>query len=379
MPITLQEFAKTLDEYDLFRFPRMGGPHQIVLPNFDFFYKWFNNINGRNMVFTSHNAIAEFVGNNILSNIVSKIFLDMDTDKGSTPDEVLNEVKKCVEFLKDNKISYAVTSSGGVGAYHIYIFLKPKIYAIDNELASLTRAVSLYLVHELNLKSVNMVCAEPKRLLRVPFSQYVTITETGLTNKNTYCTPLQYETIPSLTNNEVESLKKVCEYKSDYRHNLKYLTLKEFANNFKINPYEFNQIEPSEFADMHEISQSDVGDVLQLIFPQACIRNNLTTHNPRHITRVALAAQLRQLGWDFSKAVAFIDKVEEEYKWVDRSNVNERMYHIKHIWQKEPPYNVPKCMRLMSEGLCVGQACMFFNDFQKTFNKSNIQLNNNGE
>ena len=151
--------------YNFDLFPRsMGNPIQDKVGSEEEFGYYIAKNNGRHPVFTSSNFVF---GESVL---YTQMPWDVDTDKGNSLEEAYREVKKLVEYFP---YDHLLTFSGN--GFHFYLKFTPTILPLTPTLRYNIYYFQKRVVDELGLKTVNLSCAEPKRMIRVPLTKYVYI------------------------------------------------------------------------------------------------------------------------------------------------------------------------------------------------------------
>ena len=143
------------------RYRFFGTPHQFkVFSKQDI----SDNITKYNSVKDCFLSVAEFesFGNAILA-IPMFLPMDFDTDKNHTKSDVLDDVNATISWLKSNQISYMLHDSGSKG-WHVLPNLFTTIPADNNQLRSFYN----FIVNELDLSTLDSVCFEVRRLMRIP-------------------------------------------------------------------------------------------------------------------------------------------------------------------------------------------------------------------
>lgn len=366
--LTRSAYAKILGEYDLARFPRNVGPMQRLVLNIDQLLSFVGMENGHSACYTSHNSwagIDEF-GHPSKVNF-TKTFLDLDIDREPDPIRAKRDVDRLVEWSIGEDLPNAVTFSGH-GGFQFFLHFKPSIHTIDQTLTNKIRGVQAWLKEQLGLTSLNLQCAEPKRLCRVPLSRYATTKFDYPVVLSSYCTPIPSIFLPALSLDDVRMMSLRPPLWDDYRYRgRKHRNLDQFVREYGVS------IDPTvpdpgriQMASYIALNMDGFGEVVKLLEPDPCVHNDLLTSlNPKHISRFSFAARLRQLGFGEQEAKDFFDQLENGYGWADRANKRVRDYYIRHIYRRTPPYSPAGCPRLMSEGLCIGEPCPKFKMYRR--------------
>jgi len=378
--ITREDFTRLMIQYGFARFPRaVGLPIQTIIRDFDTFILFFKLNNGRFPLYTSSNSYWDFDKYGNPTNVYyEKLFFDLDEDTGYTVEDALKNCQVIAEFCKDNKIPFATCFSGN--GFHFYIFFKPKMRTIDRQLTQEIRSVANYLKEELNLKTANLVVAEPKRLVRIPLSTYVTGKEIeGWTVKDWYCIPLTYD---QLMNNKLKDIMLIAKHPrllpQDYKVAGKKIKMKDFIKDYKIDVKRVVEIESSlkishteGMVDYSQYDDNEFFKIVNMLIPLPCISRMLRTKNPPHFIRFSACAFLKKV-ISYEEAIAFFDKLAYDAEWNDRHNKIVRDNQIKNIYRNL--YTEYSCDELVKHKVCVGSCCVRYKNYLKKNKSSNVEV-----
>jgi len=363
-------------DYGFARFPRaIGKPDQYIIHDFDAFIFFFKYNYGKRPMFASTNSYWDFneIGNP--TNVYyEKLFFDLDIDTGYTTEEAHKETIKMAEFCREHKIPFT-SSFSGMG-FHFFMFFKPKILTLDGNLSRAVKGVANYMKEELKLKTINMVCAEPKRLVRIPLSKYVTKKEGDgeWTKTDRNCIPLTYSQLSSMNTDEIRDLSKNFKILDEsYRFDGNKIQLKDFIKNYKVDVNRKviistkegivieNEMEYSEFKD------EEIYKIVQLLVPFPCLSNHIFDKNPPHFVRFSVCAFLSHNGiLSKEEAYSFFDKISMVAEWNDRQHTMTRKYQIDNIYNN-PEYDRYSCENIQSSGYCIGKKCKFYKKYLKQY------------
>jgi len=340
----------------------VGNPRQHFVTSPKQFLLWFKWNNGKKTCYTSHNCYTSFNEHSNPSEVkLRNIFLDFDMneDEGLTFPKVARDVKLVTEYLSEQDIAHSISFSGRQG-YHLYIHTKPTFESLSNGLSLKYKSIYAHLRRELNLKTLDQRCAEPKRLCRVPGSIYVK--EGKKTNRKCYPIPAESSIVTKkdrmyeLSTEEIKDL--------NIQRSSKKKTIDNLMDDWDIEPEQM----PDE--DLYGLAKykEPKGKFLKLIgeYFRPCIKSALFTSNPPHFIRVSACIKIRQL-YSKDDAIRFFDKLSHKIGWIDRKNKNMRDYNINHIYNKH--YKLPSCTKIMSEGYCVGSDCEYYKDLEEKMEK----------
>lgn len=336
----------------------VGNPRQHFVTNPKQYLLWLNKMDGRCTCYTSHNSYTSFDEHNNPSEAkIRNIFLDFDMDEENniTFKKVARDVQLVSDYLSEYSVQHSIAFSGRAG-YHLYIHTKPSIESLSNGLTLKYKGIYAHLRRELNLKSLDQRCAEPKRLCRVPGSKYVK--EGKKTDRKCYPLPVG-EDVPKSKKEMYEQSKQPL-IDSNIRRGTEELSINDLMEKWDVTPQEVPDEDLYGTADYHEPK----GNFLKLIgeYFRPCVRSALFNANPPHFIRVASCIKVKQL-YSLQGAIKLYDRLAEEAQWIDRDRKGNRDYNIKHIYNKH--YKLPSCAKIMMEGYCIGEECQYYDDFEK--------------
>ena len=376
--INRKQFTQLMVDYGFVRFPRaIGKPDQHIIHDFESFIFFFKYNYGKRPLFTSTNSYWDFneIGNP--TNVYyEKLFFDLDIDTGYSTEDAHKETIKMADFCKQNKIPFAQSFSG-LG-FHFFMFFKPKMYTLDENLSRTVKGVANYMKEELKLKTANMVCAEPKRLVRIPLSKYVTKKQDGskgewfATDRN--CIPLTYNQVSSMTTDEIRNLSanfKTLE--ESYRTTGNKINLKDFVKEYSVDINKrvimtdrAGKVIDGNF-EYQEFQNDDIYKITQLLIPFPCINKHIFDKNPPHFIRFSACAFLSHNGiLSREESHSFFDKISMVAEWNDRQHSMTRRYQIDNIYNN-PEYDRFSCENISSNGYCIGKTCPFYERYLKEY------------
>ena len=194
--------------YSFTSFPRnVGNPNQVTINDYQSYLMFFKANNGRRPLYTSHNPY-NLQTQTILYN---QMVWDVDTDKpGSTLQMALQDIRTLAHYFKnyDHLISFS-----GMG-FHFYLKFQPTLLKLDEQLRFNIHDFQSKIKNELNLQTVNLACAEPKRIIRIPGSVYVYHENNNFIVTRKHCIPLNDET---LDNSNLQQILQYS-YQNDLTH-----------------------------------------------------------------------------------------------------------------------------------------------------------------
>lgn len=352
-----------LNFYETPRF--FGNPFQILVAEKEDAFQFVRNNLGKKPIYTSVYSFPTFnEEGNPFQVKINKLFSDFDSER--KPENALLDVRKIDDFFTSENIESIQAFSGGKG-FHNYTLLDSETYVLSPYLSDVIRAINIWITNKLNLRTLDIRCAEPRRLCRLWYTPYASRNKkTGKITKNgNYCFPLTKEQLHELNINEIIEFSKN--------------PLKINPNNFKNinNPNRINIMDFIEYfeidinktlKDSIKIDKSYSNKIIEYkevedefikrILPRPCIHMQIVHNpNPPHIVRFGACIQLKDLGFDPKWIFDFF----QNRGYIDSHNTSECAYQINQIFRKNPPYKHPSCSTLKKNGVCVGERCKRYN------------------
>jgi hypothetical protein len=381
LALTRDGYREVLDDLGLGTFPRqVGTPGRVIVGGWRSFFEWFDRNYGKTVpMFVAHNAFdPPDLGGPVDINrfVLSATFGDMDTgdNSGLRPDEVFLEVRRTTDWLDHQRLGYSWKNSGSDGGFHLRIR-----WAVESHPRSyLSRWESAFwrgLKHHLSLRSVNIVCAEPSRFERLPYTPYVHRKDPTVKDwkrEPTYCVPIpvdwirtgRYDKIRDLSLNPYD-VGRVAIPGSMPPPSLESFVRKMGWENFA---HEADAFHPAPT----EIELGAAGGVIdvckELIPEKLCLRTLPYGLNPKHSVRLAWFVEILATdpeGFSLDEAQALVDAVAEEAKWEDRANTNRRREQVADLWKRK--YAPKSCGWLREKGVCVENAIRDCPVFPRSF------------
>ncbi len=369
--LTWKNYFQLLDEMEMGTLPRRyGSPHSVIIASRSGVERWFEQHweAADAPMFVSHNAYAQAPpGHKIDVNrfLFRTAFGDADTGDGTgmKPEEVHPEVQRLSQWLVDQKVPHVWKASGSPGGFHVRPIFKQeersKAY-LDKWENALWRGAK----HALNLRCINIRCADPQRMERLPFTPYVhkkDPTVTGYKREDAWCVPVPYQWIAEGRFDEIEDLTKHPRLFESYRAPGEEMTLEQFGRKqgWETFGHEVNALHPMG----GPLPQGSVVDLNQLYIPRKmCLQTLPFGLNPRHSVRVAWAVEVCNLGLSLDEAIDMCMKVGQAAKWedYDPDSIREQMTQIWRKVNQPDGYRPWSCPTLRENGVCVGPSCSLF-------------------
>jgi hypothetical protein len=366
--INKEYFLRVMGEYRLNDYPRvLASPNQNMAYNPEIAFQFVNWCDAVGKpAFVSANSYMDFdVYKNPTNINFTKLLLDVDMDTGQSPEVVLLEVRRIIKWMNKNKVTHVVSFSGA--GFHVIPLFESKVYTLDRDLANKIRAIADFFKSGQfddgeKMKCINIQCAEPKRLMRIPYSRYVPKCGGGNDRwelKDNYCIPLEDDMVLNL---DYESILKISFSPPVYEHpvvvqqNKRYL--KDFLNEFNIKPREYTKDEVGEFwdlgVDFTSKANTKFTELMKLYIPLPCLCKALLMKNPPHMIRFRACTFLKDVLSE-PEAQSFFDKLAYEAEWNDRENTFERHKQVSSIFANE--YAPSSCRGLQEIGICLKEEC----------------------
>jgi len=336
----LQEYHNVLEQFHMSRLPRaVGTPHQHRAYTYRDFFSTILRKQGP--IFVGQNSYDE---GHI---VVEKVFVEYEgeDDLGRPHGEML----KTSKMLQEKKYPHTVLYTSN-GSFHLNISCAEERYPLASvsHLSSMYRDVYAWVEDKTGAKTLDLHCAEPARLQRVPFTPHESSNGTAVP-----VPPHMLEDIGAIMALAKEP-KLFPNYIIGKEHPMR--PLRELWEH-EAKEYRRPPPPPGKQVDFH-IPEGKLWTMLDDIIPQKCIVNAIATPNPPHIVRFGFATWLKFHQFTVPAAISLVDRVAEEANWSDRQNTSKRHYMTKDVVTKE--YRYPECPKLMEKGLCVGPKCSWF-------------------
>lgn len=350
----IRDRIRVIKEFRMDKIPRaVGNPRQHVVTSPIQFIHFIERYNGKTPIYTSHNSYPNLDRySNPKTVRVRNVFLDFDEREDGEFHEPSHDAQLVSDFLSDNNIRHTIAFSGRQG-FHLYIQLKDSIEDLTNGISLKYRSIYAYLRRQLSLKTLDMQCAEPKRLCRVPSSKYVKKD----VNSDRHCAPIPSEMdLPHSRNEMYEMSYEIPS--PPYSRGERMMTIDEFMDEFDIDPNTTPDIEMYDTVD-YKIPDDKFTKLVGEFF-RPCIRNAIFTHNPSHFARVSACIKLKKIHFTEEKAKKMFDRIAKKSKWVDRGNSGRRYKNVESIYKYN--YHMPNCKNIKMKGLCVGKKCPYYKE-----------------
>ena len=189
--------------YSFHLFPRnVGNPNQFLASNYQAFLYFIQHNNGIHPLYVAHNPY-NLDTSTILYN---QMVWDVDTDKpGSTLQQALDDIRTLSHYFRNYK---QLISFSGMG-FHFYLKFFPTLLNLDEQLRVNIHDFQSRIITELNLHTVNLACAEPKRIIRIPGTRYVYQDNHQFVVTRKHCIPLNRDSIQQLALSEILEMSRI--------------------------------------------------------------------------------------------------------------------------------------------------------------------------
>jgi len=286
--------------------------------------------------------------------IAEKMFLECEGKGRSLSEQKQSyaDMLKIVEFAEKNKIRMVVLHSGSK-SFHCYLHIRD----ISDRPENFSRtydAIGKWC--KAMCPSIDLKCAEPKRLHRVPLTS---------PHGKGMCIPIPINMLTDLKG-IIELTKNPTIMFSKYTTKGDEISLKELMKitgaekcSASIDSLRGSSEPTSTSQSQFLYTQDKFLQYLDSILTQKCVLNDLLTVHPEHETRVAFVAWLNFLHFSENDAVQLCDKLANVAQWDDKQNVDKRRYYVSQAIHRK--YLSYSCRKLKEKGLkCVGVACPMY-------------------
>ncbi len=325
------------DRYGLLNLPRnFGYPIQMELKSVRQLEKLIDDNDGKLPLYISHNS-----HNNEYVN-VSQIYFDFDGHGFFTMDDALKDERTMAEHLESQKVDFLADMTGR--GFRILLKVDPDIVRI-RDVDGVYKGYSKYIKESLNLKTMDLKVAEPKRIMRPPLTTYIyKDNETGENIKTKrHVLPLDLET---LFNSDMQELIYMSETLQFHVMPIfpKRITLEELYEYRQESEYVKGEI-LDEDIDFMEFSddyfREQVNDIIRDVDefghdkgPDENLIKKLFSIHPDNNARLIGCIKAKESNYhlNFNSNVSFFAKLSQIAKW-DNRNLDKQREIIRGIYQ----------------------------------------------
>jgi len=326
---------------------------------------------------------------------ISQVYFDLDSSK---LENAIAEARILKDWLEENNLPYMLVFSGKKG-FQILLELKPAVYSLDNKIKyedgddytikDFYKQFYRKLRRELKLRTMDMKCAEIKRIRRVWNTQHIN----NKTNEKTgtYCVPLTPHMLDSYGPDEVlhyaTEPKTINAY---WNTDKEFMTFDQLMEKFHVNPKDesiFFGDDDVTVVGNYNNRNNKSWPWVKMHLPWKCLHNEMcNSSSPSHGARFASAIWWRTQA---DEAPVITDKdgnnikityspewVENFYQTMQYDDVHKtefRKKQINSIWRST--YKMPTCRWIWENGgredpetgvmkrICVAEKCERFAEF----------------
>jgi hypothetical protein len=368
MELTREGYAKLLAEYGLWNWPRrVGNPEVVIVANPSGFFRWFDRVkDGGRPVFIGHNAFVPPPFGKPLDQyqyVFTHALGDFDLHGGKTK-ELWEEVKRFAVWACGEGFAWGLIFTGSGFQFRI------KFKQEQRSFAYLTKWEKAYwegVRRLLDLKALDMPCADPARLERLPFTRYSHCKDPDVQNPDgppvytptdRFCVPLPWQIVENGSYDTALAVAQEPEITGGYWH----------AGTIEQSLEEFVRLKgwqnlAAEFQDFHEQvaiePKGPEADLMKMYIPhKLCLQTLIFNKDVGHTLFVAWISELASIGVPPSEILEHADRIANEAGWTNpKTSPYERRRQTDYVGRKTYSYN---CFRLREKGLCVGSSCGLF-------------------
>lgn len=411
----------------------MGQYGQVIVNTPEELQEVIDDSNGKTSVYFSHNSYpgserkCEWTPpgkycchkcriDNVENVRISQVYFDFDHN--TKLENALADARKFKFWVNKEGLPYAIAFSGKKG-FQFCIKLNPAVYSLTEKiylnsdikvtLSDYYKSLQVTLKQRLDLKTLDLKCAEPKRIMRYWNTQHFNKhgKKTG-----TYCVPMTPQMLDTMNPSQI------VEYASQPREinilmwnqGRRQLTFEDFIDEYEISPkvimidnWEPGSVMIADYEFGHEEKDTPAKTWFRAMMPDICVcqamwpkitkteEGAIIKHNPTHIARLASGIWWANL-W---KEAPIIEHDGEKIRiapspaWVEQfyrrmeyrdlcldndrgaggkpcgfcNNCRRRQASINSVYHKD--YKYPSCATLYAGGICVGEACPKFKRYLK--------------
>jgi hypothetical protein len=367
MNLSRERYAKLLDEYGFWTFPRrVGNPEVVVVGNPRGFFSWFDRVRDAGRpVFIGHNALAKPPPNKPLDPYeyaFTHALGDFDLRAGN--EKVLwEETQRFGSWAVAQDLPFGLIFTGTGTQYRVGFTPERRSFAY---LSKWEKAFWEGVRRHLHITSLDMPCADPARLERLPFTRYSHCKDKSVqkpdappvyTPTDKFCIPLQWTAILEDTYASVVKKSRAPKLEAKYWHDGKERTLESF-----VREKGWQNLAP-DFQPFREspamVPQGDEADLMRAYIPlKKCLQTLIFNADVGHTLLVAWIAEMAAVGIPPDEIVMHADRIADDAGWTNpASSPFERRRQADYVGRRGYKFS---CLRLREKGLCVGQSCQLF-------------------
>lgn len=368
---------------EMIGFPRMvGSPRQHLIADPAGFFKWWLDTYGNvSPMFIAHNGFVPPAPGEKVDKSMFRFrtaFGDFDTGDGSglTPAQVWEEVRRAAIWLVERRIEHAWKYSGSDCGFHLRVFFTQE----DHHRTYLERWENAFwrgMKHALQLRSINIRCANPLCLERLPFTPYVHKKDPlskEYKMESNYCVPVPVQWI---LDDRLDLIRHLSQWPRDVGpvrfYGAPVAPLETIVRQLGWDAFghETNALHP---LPTYTPGGSLYARNLGWIPHRKCLQILPFGSNPRHAVRLAWVHEILALGlssglpFGLDELIQITDALAEEAQWEDRGNIKTRHDQVTYAWKRPYAYNQDgtirgygfSCRWLRESGVCLGPSCTLF-------------------
>lgn len=314
-----------LDSYHFNSYPRrFGSPMQREVNNFQSLHTYISYYDGKLPIFVSHNSYTDKLV------LFEQMPWDVDTDKeGTTLEMAFNDLKALADYYSRKEILLTFSGSG----FHFYTEFQPAFIPLTEMLNYQMKAYQRQIVEELGLKTVNLSCAESKRLIRIPTTAYVYQGKDGkMVRTDRYAIPINRRVLESYTIKDILELAKTPNPTFIELNISKTKTSIQELVGIKVDVHYQKYDTFNTTIDWSYLSEEQIKYYLSYMMDDKIIHDLWQTH-PSHIMRFMACLKMKEFGLPLNSTLQIFDKISLYAHW-DNRNLTKQYQQISGIYRK---------------------------------------------
>lgn len=358
--------------------PEHFGQHMV--PDQQTFQSIVEKYNGKANIYTSHSSYPGSKDKRVDQTetvSISKLFIDLDHK--TKVENSHEDAQTYRDWTRSEQLSQRIAFSGKKG-FQCLLEMGPSGSRINSDLTDAYRTIVEFFRTEVELRTIDTSCAEPRRVMRVINTSHYHQKKRGSEweSTGTVCFPLSEKDLERDTDEIIQMAGEMGKIQP-WSEGTTVPSFSDFIERFDIKPEEYRtrRLEnPSAFTVDYPETKSDQLTMLKMLYPDPCV--HLPLHhrrNPPHFVRFAACVQDRllhdmtpRIEWEgktvhLAPSPKSVDEFYENQKYTDYKNRPVRRAQINHIFGKRVAYQYPTCSKLFDANLCVGDRCPKFKRF----------------
>ena len=344
-------FRDLLDAYLFTEFPRRFGippTNAFMVNSYSELYGSILSFHGQKPIYTSHNAIYNLPSDNN-SNVsipyvhYVQMFWDIDDDNKddfgrplTTLEDALIDMRRIAKHFKDYNKMFSWSGNG----FQFDLRTTPAMLKQDMFLSSAIKNFQIDVSRKINLRCVNLICAEPVHLQRIPACVYVKFDKDikAFVKYNNYSIPLNEEVLEwDLKDIRELSMQRDITHIVDNHDKELYPISDVLSHGENFRELDIKDMPQFSGIDWMSLKDDTIRAFMKIILPNV-VFNEVFGLSPRHKHKFVALVHMKQSGIAINDALQLLDRIAEMSMWDDVEDVKKRHQIVRQVYSS--PYHI---------------------------------------